>query len=79
MEECGDIDKYQLVDARHLAMKYLYQLGKERGMDDYLDDHSIFLEEQFNLIRGWDRNGRIFDIGAQVAPGLITEYQGVRR
>ncbi len=79
VEECGDIDKYQLVDARHLAMKYLYQLGKERGMDDYLDDHSIFLEEQFNLIRGWDRNGRIFDIGAQVAPGLITEYQGVRR
>ena len=78
VEECRDINKYQLEDARDMAIKYLYQLGKERGMNDYLDDHFIFLEEQYNLIREWDRNGRIFDIGAQVSPGLITEYQGVK-
>lgn len=78
VEKRSDIKKYQLEDARSMAVKYLCQLGRERGMEAYLDDYTIFHEEQFNLIRGWDRTGRIFDIGAQIAPGLIEEYQGVK-
>lgn len=77
VEKRSDIGKYQLEDARQLAVNYLYQLGRVQGMDDYLDDYQVFLEEQFNLIRGWDRTGRIFDIGVQIAPGLIPAYQGV--
>jgi len=77
VDKRADIGIYQLEDARQLAVDYLYQMGKLRGMDDYLDDYQVFWEEQFNMIRGWNRTGRIFDIGVQIAPGLIKSYQGV--
>jgi N-methylhydantoinase A len=78
VENRDDIKKYQLGDARNLAVNYLYQLGRERNMDNYLEDYKVFQEEQFNLIRGWDRTGRIFDVGVQVTPGLVQEYKGVK-
>ena len=31
-------------------------------MEAYLDEYNVFHEEQFNVIRGWNRTGRIFDI-----------------
>ncbi|HQA07202.1 MAG TPA: hydantoinase/oxoprolinase family protein [Syntrophomonadaceae bacterium] len=77
VEKRSDIGKYQLEDARQLAVNYLYEMGKVRGMDDYLEDYKVFLEEQFNMIRGWSRTGRLFDVGVQIAPGLIQAYQGV--
>lgn len=79
VEKRSDISKFQLEDARKLAVDYLYAIGKARGMDDYLDDYKVFLEEQFNMIRGWSRTGRIFDVGVQIAPGLIQAYQGVEQ
>ncbi|MGR6835802.1 hydantoinase/oxoprolinase family protein [Syntrophomonas erecta] len=69
--------KFQLEEARKLALDYLNKLGAGRGMNDYLSDYSFFQEEQFNLVRGWDRVGKIFDVGVQIAPGFIKEYQGV--
>lgn len=78
VEKTHEIVKYQLSDARELAVKYLRKWGKERGMETYLDEYTVFHEEQFNVIRGWNRTGRIFDIGIQIAPGLIQEYQGVK-
>lgn len=48
-------------------------------MEDYADEAEVFLQEQFNVIRGWSTSGKIFDIGVQIAPGLIKEYQGVSK
>ncbi len=69
----------QMQDARELAVQNLTELAKVRGMDEYSRDAEFYLEEQFNVIRGWDTVGKIFDIGIQIAPGFIKEYQGVIR
>jgi len=70
---------FQLSDARELARTNLTSLARARGMEDYADEAEIYLEEQFNVIRGWNTAGKIFDIGIQISPGFIKEYQGVKR
>jgi N-methylhydantoinase A len=77
----GTLEKarnFQLDHARAMARQHLHIVGKELGMEDYTDDADFFLEEQFNLIRGWDRTGKLFEVGIQVAPGFIKEYEGVK-
>lgn len=69
---------YQLEDARQMAKKHLEEVGKERGMANYTDESSFFMEEQFNMIGGWDRTGKLFDIGIQVTPSFIAEFKGVK-
>ena len=69
----------QMQDARELALQNLAEIAKVRGMDEYSGDAEFYLEEQFNVIRGWDTVGKIFDIGIQIAPGFIKKYQGVTR
>ncbi|MDD4775598.1 MAG: hydantoinase/oxoprolinase family protein [Syntrophomonas sp.] len=71
--------KMQLGEALDLAQRNLQQLALERNMDAYADQAEVFLQEQFNVIRGWSTSGKIFDIGVQIAPGLIKEYQGVKQ
>lgn len=69
----------QMGTALELARNQLAQLALERNMQDYAGEAEIFLQEQFNVIRGWSTAGKIFDVGIQIAPGLIKEYQGVSR
>lgn len=69
--------KFQLADAKVLALSCLEEISRQRGIDKYTVDAGFFMEEQFNMIRGWDRVGKIFEVGIQVAPGFIEEYQGV--
>lgn len=75
----GTIDKrnYQLDDAKELARSCLKELSRERGLADYADEARFYLEEQFNVVRGWQEEGKLFDVGIQVAPGFIHEYKGV--
>jgi N-methylhydantoinase A/oxoprolinase/acetone carboxylase beta subunit len=68
---------FQMQDAKDLALKYLTEIANNRGMNKYSDEAEFYLEEQFNVIRGWDTAGKIFDIGIQISPGFIKEYQGV--
>lgn len=68
---------FNLADAKELALKFLQELAAERGIGEYADDFRFYQEEQFNVIRGWDRVGKIFEIRLQVAPGFINEYKGV--
>ncbi len=78
----GDVKtgpKMQMTEALELARQNLNQLARERNMEAYADQAEVFLQEQFNVIRGWSTSGKIFDIGVQIAPGLINEYQGVSR
>lgn len=67
----------QMEDAKKIARQYLEKIGRERGMDDYASDGQYYLEEQFNVIRGWDRAGKLFDVGIQIKPGFIKEFEGV--
>jgi len=69
----------QMQDAKNLAQQHLEEIAKLRGMDEYSGEAEFYLEEQFNVIRGWDTAGKIFDIGIQISPGFIKEYQGVSR
>jgi N-methylhydantoinase A/oxoprolinase/acetone carboxylase beta subunit len=69
---------FQLKDAREMARKHLEQVGKERGMASYTNESSFFMEEQFNMIGGWDQTGKLFDVGIQVTPGFIEEFKGVK-
>ena len=75
----GKVDKrnYQLKDARELAQACLKQVCADRGLADYADDAQIYSEEQFNVIRGWEQEGKLFDIGIQISPGFIREFKGV--
>ncbi len=77
----GELEKpgsFQLTDAKEMARQYLVSAGQKLGMKEYTADFSFFLEEQFNMIRGWDRVGKIFEVGIQVAPGFIEEFKGVK-
>ncbi len=77
----GELEKprsFQLADAKEMARQHLLTVGQELGMEDYTADSTFFLEEQFNMIRGWDRVGKLFEVGIQVAPGFIKEFKGVK-
>jgi len=77
-EKLENAYKFQLNDAKLLAEKHLQKISRERDMEEYANQSTFYLEEQFNLIRGWERAGKIFEVGLQVAPGFIKEYEGVR-
>lgn len=77
----GHLDKvhnFQLKDAKQLARNYLERIGAERGMSSYVKESSFFLEEQFNMIRGWNSIGKLFDVGIQITPGFVEEFKGVK-
>jgi len=76
-EELRKAGDWQLEDARQLARTHLDKVCRERGMEEYAAESSFYMEEQFNVIRGWSRSGKIFDLGLQVSPGFIKEYKGV--
>jgi N-methylhydantoinase A len=76
--QLGSVKNYQLEDAKQMACSYLEQIGLERGMASYIKESSFFMEEQFNMIRGWNSTGKLFDVGIQVTPGFVKEYKGVK-
>ncbi len=68
----------QLEDVKGLARKYLREIAIKRGIGQYADQSEIYLEEQFNMVRGWSTMGKLFDVGIQIAPGVIDDYEGVQ-
>lgn len=70
---------FQLEDAKKLARNYLEEISRQRGMEDYAGESDFYMEEQFNMIRGWDRVGKMLDVGIQISPGFITEFKGVSK
>lgn len=75
----GKVNKrnYQLKNAEELARECLKQVCADRGLSSYADDAQIYSAEQFNVIRGWEQEGKLFDIGIQISPGFIHEFKGV--
>lgn len=69
---------FQLKNAKQLARNYLSKLAYDSGIEKYADEASFFMEEQFNMVRGWNRVGKIFDVGIQISPGFIDEFEGVK-
>ena len=56
----------------------MQKLAEERGIGPYAGEYEFFMEEQFNMIRGWSTTGKIFDVGIQIAPGVIEQFKGVK-
>ena len=76
----GQLDKsrsFQMKEARVLAHRYLQELAEKRGIKGSADQAEIFLEEQFNVIRGWETVGKIIELGIQIAPGLMEGFEEV--
>lgn len=74
----GDIDQghsLQMVDAHKLAREVMQKLAEQKGLEEYADEAEFIREEQFNMIRGWDRTGKIFELGMQIKPGFIKEFE----
>ena len=69
---------WQLEDAKELAREQLRAIAEKRGIGRYADYHEFFMEEQFNMIRGWSTTGKLFDVGVQIASGIIDEFKGVQ-
>ncbi|WP_054696980.1 hydantoinase/oxoprolinase family protein [Syntrophomonas palmitatica] len=68
---------FQLQDAKEMARQQLEEIGRARGMQDYTSQYKFFMEEQFNMIRGYNSSGKLFEVGIQVTPGFIEEFKGV--
>ncbi len=75
----GSVDhrNYRMEDARDVARRFLMEMGSARGLSAYADEAQIFLEEQFNVMRGWDLAGKLFDVGIEIRPGFVHGYEGV--
>ena len=75
----GEIDKgdYRMEDVHRLARHFLKEICLQRGLSAYGDDGKIYMEEQFNVIRGMHRGGKLFDVGIQITPGFVPEFKGV--
>ncbi|MGI6575570.1 MAG: hydantoinase/oxoprolinase family protein [bacterium] len=68
----------RLEDVKELARKHLQKIAAQRGIGQYSDLYTFFLEEQFNIIRGWSTLGKLYDVGIQIAPGVIDDFKGVQ-
>jgi N-methylhydantoinase A len=68
----------QLDDVKKLAREHLCKMAEKRGIGQYADRYEFFLEEQFNMIRGWSTTGKLFDVGVQIAPGVVDDFKGVQ-
>lgn len=77
LERINNPHNFNLEDAKDLALNHLYLELAARGIENNDYDATFYMEEQFNVIRGYNRAGRIFDIGVQVQPGFIKEFKGV--
>jgi N-methylhydantoinase A/oxoprolinase/acetone carboxylase beta subunit len=78
VKKLPDLSRIQMRDIKELGEKELRVLTEEKGMVDYFCEREFFLEEQFNVIRGWSTSGRIFDVGITISPGVIKGFKGVK-
>jgi len=67
----------QLEDVKEITRQYLLDLAVARGLGSYAREAQFTMEEQFNVIRGWDRLGKLYEVGMQIKPGFIDEFEGV--
>ncbi|NMB34791.1 MAG: hydantoinase/oxoprolinase family protein [Firmicutes bacterium] len=74
----GEFKDTQFAGAKELAREQLQKIAERRGIGRYADRYEYFLEEQFNMIRGWSTVGKLFDVGIQIAAGVIDEFEGVQ-
>lgn len=65
----------QMQDAEELARELLQQIAVQKDLGSYADEAEFFRREQFNIIRSYDRQGKIFELGVQIKPGFIKEYK----
>ncbi|MDR1160141.1 MAG: hydantoinase/oxoprolinase family protein, partial [Syntrophomonadaceae bacterium] len=69
--------RFGLEEAKTLALECLKNAAADRGLEHMTPQAQYYMEEQFNMVRGWDTAGKIFDIGIEIAPGFVEQFQGV--
>ncbi|MDR1616046.1 MAG: hydantoinase/oxoprolinase family protein [Syntrophomonadaceae bacterium] len=69
--------RFGLEKAKALALECLKNAAADRGLAHMTPQAQYYMEEQFNIVRGWDTAGKIFDIGIVIAPGFVEQFQGV--
>ncbi|NMA55465.1 MAG: hydantoinase/oxoprolinase family protein [Firmicutes bacterium] len=69
---------WRLTDAKEEARNQLRKIAQQRGIGHYANQYEFFREEQFNMIRGWSTTGKLYDVGIQIAPGVIDGFKGVQ-
>lgn len=65
----------QMADAQNLAREVMQQLVSQKGLAEYAGEAEFTREEQFNIIRGWESPGKIFELGMQIKPGFINAFK----
>ena len=60
---------FDLKKARRTAVEQTALYAQQLGLKDYGDIH-IVEEEAFNVVRGFHTVGKIFNIRAQIRPGV---------
>jgi len=65
----------QMADAHKLAREVMQELAEQKGLAEYAGEAEFTREEQFNIIRGWESPGKIFELGMQIKPGFIKEFE----
>jgi N-methylhydantoinase A/oxoprolinase/acetone carboxylase beta subunit len=68
---------FQLEEAKKTALDWLARLASAKGAGEYVGQARVNMAEQFNMIRGYSRVGKIFRVEVQIAPGIIDAFKGV--
>jgi N-methylhydantoinase A/oxoprolinase/acetone carboxylase beta subunit len=77
IEETGVQEKISsqlssLVDAEQFSISYIKQAGERLGIP-LLAEPELVYSEMFNMVRGWQRTGRLYDVCVQFPPGIQEE------
>lgn len=66
--------KYHLEETEKLARELLEKRAEKMGLVEYSQEAETIHKEVFNMIRGWNRIGRIVDVVVQIPTGIISEW-----
>ncbi|OPY56756.1 MAG: Acetophenone carboxylase alpha subunit [Pelotomaculum sp. PtaU1.Bin035] len=73
----GKIDRQSFNERKALELARERLLGKAAGygLDVALDDIEVTYQEVFNMIRGWDTAGRLYDLTVQTPRGIAGRIE----
>ncbi len=67
--------QFNEIKALELAKNSLVEQALKYGLALTADDIEVTRQEVFNMVRGWDTTGRLYDITVQTPRGIITRIR----
>lgn len=74
-EKLTNANRFSMEATQTLAQELLRRRADSLGIKEYADEMEVVHSEVFNMVRGWHTVGRIYDVTAQIAPGLIPGWR----